>query len=87
MAPRQRRQPLEKEVLRARAQAAPLAGNRQPSSRAEDPIGLREGVAWIGQVSERLAHRDKVEGLRAEHQPLRRHADELCVLALLRARN
>ena len=40
VASRQRREPLKEEVLRARAQAAPLAGHRQPPTGPQDPVGL-----------------------------------------------
>src|SRR6202023_444765 len=83
--PSKRGEALKEEVLRASAEAAPLARSRQPATGLEDSMGLHQRVTRIGKVGERLAHRHEVERLRPENQTLGRRAQELRVLRWLGA--
>ncbi len=74
MAARERRKALEKQVLRASAQAAPLVGNREAAARSQHSVGLCQRITGVADIGQGVSHRDQVEGLRLENEPLGRHS-------------
>jgi hypothetical protein len=73
--------------LSARVEAPPPAGHGKPATGSQDAIRLGEGGGRVGEVGQRLAHRDQVEAGRLEDEVLGGHAEELHVLLFVRPRD